>query len=440
MRRYSIILLLLVFVINSCEDGSTDPKPVTAFVRMLNMVYDGGALDVRVNGKVVTSGTTFGMSSGYKPADAGRFDVSVHVSGDPTARNSSTQTLSENGYYTVYAFPPAAAFAAAFFSDAMQMDAGKCRIKLANCSNDATAEYELWITGSTTKLLGPIGRVKVTGHADLFAGTYTFSLRRKNDASFTFDFAPVTLASQGHYTFVIHGTSRDDDAYPFGVRMFIDGGNGDTYVDMTRAESLSDIAFVHSVTGGSAMSVAVDATVPQVNNLQYGASTGYLTFPAGDRTYTAAIGAAAMVKDRKFTLATGKKYSVFLSGTFTPQSVGALELEDETNADVAGALVRFIHLSPDAPRLNVVTNIPTEYPIPGMQGITYRQVSRSVSTGSAFLKLPAGTYTMNFKEPDSTAAMYSQDNVVFEVGKIYTMWLGGLKANNSLKVFVIRHN
>lgn len=47
---------------------------------------------------------------------------------------------------------------------------------------------------------------------------------------------------------------------------------------------------------------------------------------------------------------------------------------------------------------------------------------------------------MKFREPDSTANYYSQENVTFENGRVYTMWLGGNKTSGNLKVYVVNHN
>jgi len=440
MRYILAFLALGLFLLIGCDDNTNNPQPVSANLRMINMVYDGGALDVYVNGKLATSGTTFGQSSGYKQVSVGELDVAVHQAGESQPRNSSKQSLAEGGSYTVIAFPPSAAFAAAFVADGRQVGIGKSRIKLANCTNDQNVEYELWLTGAQTKLLGPVRRVTVSHNADLIDGTYSFSLKRKGDSTFEVNYAPIVLQSQTSYTFIVHGTSRTDDAYPFGVRVFNDGGNGDTFVDLTQSAATSNVEFINAVVGAGQIDVAINATSPQVKGLAFGSSTPYLSVAAGQGTYTAAMGNTALVSNRSINLVNGKKYSVFLIGAISPLSAGTLELTDEVTADPSTALVRFIHLSPEAPKLNVITTIPTDYPVPGMQNMSYRQVSTSPTSGSNFLRLPAGTYSMKFREPDSTANYYSQENVTFENGRIYTMWLGGNKTSGNLKVYVVNHN
>lgn len=405
------------------------------------MVYDGGALDVRVNGKIVTSGTTFGLSSGYKPAEVGRYDVSVHYAGDPNPRNSSSQSLAENQSYSVYACPPAAAFAAGFNVDPREITTDKSRIKIVNCSNDPNTKYELWITGSMSKLLGPVDRVQYTQYSDLFAGTYAFSLRKQGDAKFSMDFQPVELFGGKAYTLVINGTSATTDSYPFGVRMFNDIGSGDTYIDLVPASSSASMLYVNAVVaGGSPLSIAVDGTQPQINNLVYGSATPYLTFGSGAHVYTVAAGGTGIITNRAITLTELKKYSVFVTGTLVPQDVAPLELLDDATPDAVSAMVRFIHIAPDMPEINVVTKIgTTDYNIPGMQNMVFREVSRSPTSGSAFLKLPPSVYELEIRQPDSTTAIYRQ-TVEFKANEITTLWLGGKQQNSSLRLYVVKHN
>jgi len=49
-------------------------------------------------------------------------------------------------------------------------------------------------------------------------------------------FESVPLDAGGQYTIVALGTLDADDDYDFGVRVFIDSGNGDRFVDLKIAE------------------------------------------------------------------------------------------------------------------------------------------------------------------------------------------------------------
>ncbi|MCO6464984.1 MAG: DUF4397 domain-containing protein [Bradyrhizobiaceae bacterium] len=440
MKRLIPALAVLLVLVQGCDDNTNNPSSGKSYVRIINMVYDGGALDVRVNGKLVTSGTVFGSSSGYKAADVGRYDVSVHYAGDEKARNSSSQNLAENQTYSVYACPPAAAFAAGFAVDATTITSDKTRLKLVNCTNDQMTKYELWITGSTTRLLGPVDRIQYTGYSDLFAGTYTFSLRKQGDASFSLDFQPIDLLGGTAHSIVLHGTSITTDAYPFGARLFSDNGNGDSYIDLIPAVSSSSMLFVNAASGSSPIAVAIDGTQPQVTNLAYGSATPYLTFGAGTHKYTAAAGTTGLITDRSINVPASEKHSVFVTGTIVPQNIAPIELKDDAQPDASNTMVRFIHISPDMPEVNVITKVGTaDYPIPGMQNMTFREVSKSSTTGSNFLKLPPGTYELEFRQPDSTVALYKQ-TVEFKPNEVMTIWLGGTKQNSTLKVYAIKHD
>lgn len=142
MKKLLPLLALVLVFLQGCDDNTNNPSTSNSYVRIIHMVYDGGALDVRVNNEVVTSNTTYGNSSGYQPAPVGRYDVSVHYAGDPNARNSSSQNLAEGQAYTVYACPPAAAFAAGFANDPRDITTDKSRVKIANCTNDAGTKWD----------------------------------------------------------------------------------------------------------------------------------------------------------------------------------------------------------------------------------------------------------------------------------------------------------
>jgi hypothetical protein len=336
--------------------------------------------------------------------------------------------------------PPAASLAALFAADASGVQADKAKIRLVNCSGDELLEYELWITGKLTATLGPLKRVNASNYADLFAGIYTFSLRRKGDLTFSLDFAPVTLLGASAYTFVIHGTSNTADSWPFEVRMFSDFATGMDFVDLQPAPSSTSVSFVNAVYGTNGIDIAVDGTVPQIGNQLYGRETGYRTYGSGNHTYTAAITTGTqLIKDRAVSFAAMEKYSVFLTGTLTPPNIAPLELEDETTPATGSAQFRFIHLAADAPALTVSALISTDDKIPGLENISYRQVSKSTTSGKAFLNMAPGTYSFAFREKDSTKVLYTESNLTLDDGKIYTLWLGGT-LKSGLKVYMIKHN
>ena len=132
------------------------------------------------------------------------------------------------------------------------------------------------------------------------------------------------------------------------------------------------------------------------------------------------------------------------TGTIVPADVAPIVLEDVTTPNASQALVRFIHASPDAGKIDVVTPLgPTDYQIPAMQGVDFREVSRSSTTGLNFLQIPASTasepYLLKFRKTGTTTIMTTLENVKLEAGKIYTLWIGGRVSNGTLSAQLIEH-
>lgn len=445
MSFYRLILLGLLtislFVSGCSEDEPNGPEPGQTTIRLLHNVYDGGALDLRVNGTVVASNVTFHNSSGYKavaPSTPGQADVSVHYAGDPNPRNSSKQTLGEGLAYTVYAFPPAAAFAAGFQNDPRETAAGKSRIKLVNATfGPDSIKLELYITGAKNRLIGPQSRTAVSQYTDQLAGSYSFTIRQSGDTTWSMEFDPVTLNSQGAYTIVMHGTLREDDAYPFGVRMFTDNGTGDQYVDWKKASSTGKVIFANAILGSGPTDVAVDGSVAQITGINYGSASSYRVFNTGDHTFSAGSGGTALLTNVPFNIQARSSNTMFMIGTRNPLAAEALYLEDVTTPNMSQAMVRFVHLSPDAPTIKIRVK-EANYTLP--LSISYKQVSQSTTTGSSFLMVPPGAYTLQYIDAEKDSVLKEVPNMSFQQGLIYTNWLGGSAAGNSLNAYNILHN
>ena len=77
----------------------------------------------------------------------------------------------------------------------------------------------------------------ITDYTTVPPGDYVFVVTAAGDTeNAVVTFESVTLDAGGQYTIVALGTLDADDDYDFGVRVFIDSGNGDSFVDLTIAE------------------------------------------------------------------------------------------------------------------------------------------------------------------------------------------------------------
>lgn len=451
-RIASLIILSALFAVSCSDDGDNGggngPTGDIAYVRLLHANYDGGNLDLRVNGNLVKSNTAYPASSGYGAANAGRFDVSVHNNGDANALKSSSQNLAVNGYHSVYAFPPTVAFAAGFSADRTESQPGTVSIKLVNASynkENLNEEWDLYITGKETPMFSNVRRLRNTSYFTTPTGRYSFTLRRSDDPDVVFTFEEVDLLDGSAYTLVLNGTPDEDDQYPFGLRMYNDDQQGTNYVDLVKAANVGSMMFIMAIHGSEAVNIAVDGAVPQITGLAYRQATNYLTFAAGPHTYGVEASSQAYLLDQAITLDPLGKYSVVLTGTKNPRDIEPLQLRDPRNPNESFALVRFLHLAPESGNVSVqikdLFGPGQDYDVPGMQNIQYRGVSQSsADPGSNFVQFPsAGTYTVLYKDVAADSVVATQSNVKFELGKVYTLWYGGLESNSTLRGNLLTH-
>ncbi len=437
------ILTLTIAVITGCGDSAgTDPETKPGRVRLLHFGYDVQALDLRVNGALIASNITYGNSSGYKDVVAGQDTVNVHYAGNPLARTSSIQPIGASSDYTVYAFPPAAAFSTSMYSDPRQIPPGKARIKLVNASDDI-GQIAIRITGASGLLLGPIGHTGATGYVEVVSGKFSFTLERPASPTWFLDLDTVTLASSGVYTLVVHGTLTDGDAFDLKHRLYSDNGPGTEFIDMQQAPATGKILFAHAVSNAPPMSIAIDGTTPTITALTFGSASSYTTLSAGNHTATVSVNASPILSNIPFTVQNRKSYTVLAIGTLVPDNVAPVTLEDFTTPSFSAALIRFVHAAPSTADIDVRATLTSggNIPLPEMQGIGYRQTSISGISGLAFIPVtPTGTYTMRFMKAGTEVELFSQTDLTFLPGKIYTLWVGGSAMTNTLKAYVITHN
>jgi len=441
--KLTLVLVFAIGLLSGCgDDGNTGPEKKPARVRLLHFGYDVQPLDLRVNGALIASNITYGNSSGYKDVVAGQDTVSVHYAGNPLQRTSSIQPVGEQNDYTVYAFPPAAAFSASMHSDPRQIPPGKARIKLVNASDDL-GQLAMRVTGASGVLVGPIGHTGVTPYVEVVSGKFAFSLERPAFANWFMDLDTVTLASSGVYTMIVHGTLSDADAYPLSVRLYADNGPGTDFLDVQQAPSTGRILFAHGVSNAPPMSIAIDGTTPTITSLVYGSASSYTTLSAGNHTATVSVNASPILSNIPFAIENRKAYTVLAIGTLVPADVAPLTLVDVTTPSFSSALIRFVHAAPSTANIDVRATLTSggNTPLPEMQNIGYRQTSMSGITGLAFIPVSTtGTYTMRFMKAGTEEELFVQTDLTFLPGKIYTLWVGGSSTTSTLKAYVITHN
>lgn len=422
----------------SCDDPGNQPVPEKARLRLLHLAYDAPSVDLRVDGALVTANVNALESSGYQLIDAGTRRIVITPAGSTAELLVATESLDEAREYTIYAFPPAAAFSASLREDQRLVPLGKTFIRFVNATTDG-GQLELRVASGSSALAGPVGQTGVTDQKQIDAGSVSFGIYR--NGSLIADFDAVTLVEKTAYTIVVHGTLATNDAVPMGVRMFTDNGTGEEHVDLVATSFDARLRAVNAVIGATSLNLTVDGT--SITTVGFTQHSAYNSITPGVRR-VAFLASGTPIIDRDVTLQSRKSYSMFATGSIVPADVAPLVLEDVTVPNATQALVRFVNLSPDLGKVDVLTPLgASDYEIPYMQGINFREVSLSASTNSAFLALPpspeGSPYVFKFRKTGTTEIAFQKDGIVLEAGKIYTMWVGGRLSNASQNVYLIPH-
>jgi hypothetical protein len=114
-----------------------------------------------------------------------------------------------------------------------------------------------------------------------------------------------------------------------------------------------------------------------------------------------------------------KFYSIFASGAVA--NLAPLVLGDDLTAPTAGnAHVRFVHLSPDAPAVDITLTNGT---------IVFGNIAFREHT--AFTPLPSGTYDLQVRVAGTNNVVLNLPGVALNSGKIYTVFAKGFVAGTS---------
>ncbi len=181
----------------------------------------------------------------------------------------------------------------------------------------------------------------------------------------------------------------------------------------------SSVLVTHASPDAPGVDLLVDNTKVNSAALTFPNSTGYLSVNAGTRNIKVNVaGTSTSVINADLPLTKNASYSIFAVNTVS--SIEPLVIEDDLSAPASGnAHVRFIHLSPDAPAVDIAADggavVFPDY--------TFKEYSD-------FTPLPAGSYDLEVRVAGTSTVALDLDPIVLEAGKIYTVFAKGLLAGS----------
>ncbi|MEY3343704.1 MAG: hypothetical protein RL090_1388, partial [Bacteroidota bacterium] len=143
-------------------------------------------------------------------------------------------------------------------------------------------------------------------------------------------------------------------------------------------------------------------------------STGYLSVNAGTRNVKVNVaGTSTTVINADLPLTKNNSYSVFAVNTVA--NIEALVVEDDLSTPASGkAHVRFIHLSPDAPAVDIALDgAAVVFP-----DVTFKEYTD-------FTPLDAGSYDLEVRVAGTSTVALDLDPINLQAGKIYTVFAKG---------------
>ncbi|MGH1363252.1 MAG: DUF4397 domain-containing protein [Calditrichia bacterium] len=422
-------LIISMLFLASCSDDS-DPvsgeTPKTS-IRVIHASYDAPAVDILINNAASgIAGLAYTETSGYAEIDAGTYNIKVVAAGTTSpAVIDADLTFAENESYTILAVGSLAdgSITAILDTDDRTPSSTQAKVRAIHASPDAPAVDIKLNDGAGAAVFAGAPFKGITDYVAVDAADYSFAITPAGATAEVRLYDPIAVAAGNVYTVVAHGTLDETDNSPFSVRVFVDNGDGNVAVDLVN--STSNVLVVHGSPDAPGVDLLVDANVVNGAALTFPNNTGYLPVNAGDRNFKVNVsGTPTTVIDVTPNLDRSANYTVFAANFVS--SIEPVLLADDLTAPAAGnAHVRFVHLSPDAPNVDITLTDGT---------VVFGD--RAFKTSTDFTPLAAGTFDLQARVAGTSTVALNLPGIVLDEGKIYTVFANGALADLSAAIIV----
>jgi len=175
-------------------------------------------------------------------------------------------------------------------------------------------------------------------------------------------------------------------------------------------------SFYHGSPDAGGLDILLDGTKINSAALAYGNYTGYATFSPGvNKLRFTSTGSSTGLVDITPTFTEGRLYSIFIINTLSSLETLVVKDSSATLSSTGRAGVRLVHLSPDAPAVNIYTS--------GTDGKLLFG-NREFKTATNFMEIDANVYSLDIKTTDGTK-LATVENITFSTGRFYTLVVRG---------------
>jgi hypothetical protein len=426
-----------VWIDSGAGDASLDLKaksdgPKKAKIRVVHGSYDAPAVDVALDGSTAITALSYGESSGYAEVDAGERQVTVSAAGGGQTVINAQVTLMADKEYSVFALDMLSNIGPLVVEDNRTADPNKARVRLLHASPDAPAVDLKLNAGDGPAVFQNIAFKTMTEYTAVDEGEYSFVITGAGSTSAVISYQAIKLEKGKTYTVLALGTLDANDNFPFIARAFVDDGDGKASVDLVaKITGTANVKVVHASPDAPGVDLLLDNAKLNSAPLTFPNNTGYLQLDAGQRNVKVQASAnSATVINADVTLMDKMNYTIFAVNTLS--NIEPLVLTDDLTAPAAGkAHVRFVHLSPDAPAVDIFVKGSAQALFP----------NQAFKDATAFTPVDAGTVDLEVRAGGSV--VLTVPNVTLADGKIYTIFANGLLAAgaaNPLSASIIVNN
>lgn len=184
--------------------------------------------------------------------------------------------------------------------------------------------------------------------------------------------------------------------------------------DVAAPAGSGKVMIIHASPDAPAVDLLLDGTKLNSTGVNFTDNTAYLNASVGTRVLKVNVaGTSTTALQASLPVANGKNYSVFAIDSVSKLS--GLVVEDDLSSPATGkAHVRFIHLSPDAPAVDVaVTGGPVVFG------------NKSFKDFTSFTPLDANTYNLEVRLAGTSTVVLPLPGIALTAGKIYTVYAKG---------------
>jgi hypothetical protein len=389
-----------------------------AKVRVLHGAGDAPAVDVYAGGNLVVEGLEYASITDYLEVPGGEYQIQVVPSGAtldegpvvidaPLTFDAGTMTtVAATGSLATAIIPQVLADAPAPTADGSQ-------VRVVHFSFDAPA-VDIAPDGEAALIEG-LAFPDNTGYVDLPAGAYDLEIRAAGTDTVAFDIPEVTLDAGTSYSVFAVGGLEDGS---FTVVPAVDAALAGVRVGHFSADAPN----VDVYANGNAV----------LTDVPFGAISDYLYVPAG--TYQiqvvpagASLEEGPVVIDAPLTFEGGTLTTV--AATNELANITPVVLKDKPAPVADQAQIRVVHLSADAPKVDVAPD-----------GAAVKDaIFKGLKYGKAkgYATVPAGEYDLEVRPAGEKKAAFDIDPLTLEAGKSYSAMAIGQLGSGSFTVILV---